>query len=145
MKPFNLDPVLNYRERIEDVARQRLQQAMEQEEKAQTLHDRLREALAVNYSALDQLRQEGTRVEKLLLFEQHNELLRDELTKAAQALHESRALVARRRQDLLKASQEKKVLEKLKQHQNLLYRRHLERLERRQMDEIAVLRHQRTT
>lgn len=143
MKPFSMDSVLKYREQLENMAQQQLLQAMEQQAEAQARHDQLTAALTTNYSSLQRLREEGTLVEQLLLFERHNEALREELVVAITALQEADDEVARRRKALLKTSQDKKVLEKLKNHQNLLYRRHLDQLERRQLDEIAVIRHQR--
>ncbi|OQX20571.1 MAG: flagellar export protein FliJ [Desulfobulbaceae bacterium A2] len=143
MKPFAMEPVLRYREQLENIAQQHLLQAMEQEAAAQARHDHLTTALATNYDALERLRREGTLVEQLLLFERHNEVLREALLLATSTLHEARDEVASRRKALLKTSQDKKVLEKLKHHQDLLYRRHLDRLERRQLDEIAVMRHHR--
>lgn len=143
MKPFTMHAVLKYRGQLEDSARQRLYQALEQEA-------RLHEALMAAEAELDELyiglardQEQGITVDRLVLYEQRIELVKAEAAERHSALARQQSVVAKCRQQLIKASKEKKIIEKIREHQDAAYARHLEKKEAAMLDEVAVLRHER--
>jgi flagellar FliJ protein len=50
--------------------------------------------------------------------------------------------VEKKRQHLLQASKNRKIIEKLEEQQNAAYKKHLDKLEAGMLDEIAVLSHE---
>ncbi len=143
MKPFSMEPVLRYRQQLEDAARQKLFASLEQESKIHASLLRAEEKLSSLYSAFSLEKQEGTTVDRLLLYENR---IRVEQAKAGQLrteLEEQKQVVARKRRQLIQASQDKKALEKLKEKQNLSYKQYKDKQEATMLDEIAVLRYRR--
>jgi len=143
VKPFAMDSVLKYRQQLEDAARQELFKAQEKET---ALRLRLREAeeeLETLYRNLEQERRDATTAERLILYERRIGIVRERVAALADKVAGQQERVRRRRRHLLKASQERKVLEKLREQQNRNYRNHLEKKEALMLDEIAVLFHER--
>lgn len=143
MKPFSMEPVLRYRQQLEDEARQKLFADLEKEEEIRTELTRTAGSLSRLYADLTLERIQGTTVARLLLFENHM-VIKQEKIKLLQAdLEKQEKVVERRRRHLLQASQDKKALEKLKERQNLAYKKYRDKKEAAMLDEIAVLRYSR--
>jgi flagellar FliJ protein len=143
MKPFALHAVLKYRRQLEDKALQNLTQALQEEARLQKEFQEVEEELTELYSDLKQDQLHGTSVDRLILFNQRIDLVKDLVAQRQKALEKQQLQVAQKRQILIKASKDKKVIEKLKEQQNAAYKRHLEKLEAGMLDEIAVLSHER--
>jgi len=143
MKPFSMEPVLRYRQQLEDEARQKLFADLEKEEEIRTELTRTAGSLSRLYADLTLERIQGTTVARLLLFENHM-VIKQEKIKLLQAdLEKQEKVVERRRRHLLQASQDKKALEKLKERQNLAYKKYRDKKEAAMLDEIAILRYSR--
>ena len=143
MKPFSMHAVLGYRRRTEDTARQQLYQALEVEA-------RLREALSQTQAEMVELiaglnrdREQGTTVDRLLLYEYTLDLIKQQIAARRSDLEKHQVQVAMKRQQLIKASKDRKIMEKLQEQQNAAYKSFLEKKELAQLDEIAVLSHGR--
>ena len=143
MKPFSLGAVLKYRKQLEDGARQQLYQAMEAEVRMQERLALVREELTELYSGMQQDRDAGTTVDRLILFEHRINLIRELEARRLTELKKQRSLVEKKRQHLVKTSKDRKIMEKLREQQNEAYRKYLEKQERGMLDEIAVLSHER--
>ncbi len=142
MKPFAMDSVLTYRQQLEDAARQKLFKALEQEA---ALRERLRkkqDELATLYRDLER-EKTATTAQRLMLYERRIHIVREQLAKLEEKMARQQERVKQRRRHLLKASQERKVLEKLREQQNKQYRDYLHKKEAQMLDEIAVLFHER--
>lgn len=143
MKPFTLHAVLKYRHQLEDQALQSLAQALEEETRLRQAFHQVEEELAELYHDLQRDKEQGTTVDRLILFDQRIDLVKTQVAERQTALEKQQLQVNKRRQQLLKASKDRKVIEKLKEQQNAAYKHHLDKLEAGMLDEIAVLSHER--
>jgi flagellar FliJ protein len=143
MKPFTLHAVLKYRHQLEDQALQSLAQALEVETRLRQALNQVEEELAELYHDLQRDKEQGTTVDRLILFDQRIDLVKTQVAERRTALEKQQLQVNKRRQQLLKASKDRKVIEKLKEQQNAAYKHHLDKLEAGMLDEIAVLSHER--
>ncbi len=143
MKPFSMEPVLRFRQQLEDEARQKLFTSKKKESEISRQLENAQNTFADLINNFEREKKEGTTIDRLLLYENRILLNREELVELQKKLADQQKEVARRRRRLLQASQEKKALEKLKEKQNLAYKQYKERQEAAMLDEIAVLRHGR--
>lgn len=143
MKSFNMHAVLKYRKQLEDNARQQLYQALELE--ARLLEATMQTEAALSDLCLDAQRdkEQGTSVDRMLLFEYRIDLVKQQLEDHRSDLEKQQAQVSIKRQQLVKASKDRKVMEKLKEQQNTAHARYLDKKEMAMLDEIAVLSHER--
>ena len=144
MKPFSMHAVLGYRRRLEDTARQQLHQALETEARLQEALIRIEAEKDELIEALSCDREQGTTVDRLLLYEYRLDLVKQQIVSRRSDLEKHQVQVAMKRQQLLKASKERKIMEKLQEQQNAAYKTFVEKKELAQIDEIAVLSHERT-
>ncbi|MCL2457641.1 MAG: flagellar FliJ family protein [Desulfobulbus sp.] len=143
MKPFSMHAVVKYRQQLEDTARQSMYHALETEARLQEALLRTEKELAELYADLRQEQEQGTTVDRLRLFESRIDLVRRELETRQNELIKQQALVAKRRQMLVKRSKDKKIIEKLREQQNAAYAVFLEKKQLAMLDEIAVLSYER--
>ena len=143
MKPFALGAVLRYRRQLEDAARRELHQALQAEARLRTALRHAQAELAELYAGLERDQARGTTADQLLLYEHRIDLVREQEQRRQRDVARQQEQVAQQRQLLIKASTDRKVLEKLREQQDAAYRRHLERKETEMLDEIAVLSHER--
>ncbi len=143
MKPFSLNTVLKYRKQMEDVAINRL--AVEEQKKT-SIENELKEQNAYYdklITTLEHLQTTGIGVDQLILFEDRLQFIKGELEQLEEKIEKAKKLVRKARSQVLLKAKEKKALEKLRDNQNLAWKKHLEKKETTQMDEIATLRHER--
>jgi len=143
MKPFTMHAVLKYRRQLEDAARQALYQALEVEARLQEALLLAEGELTGLYAGLQRDKEQGTTVDRLLLFEYRIDLVKQQVEQRRQDLEKQQTLVTQKRQQLVKASKGRKIMEKLEEQQNAAYAKFLEKKELAMLDEIAVLSHER--
>jgi flagellar FliJ protein len=143
MKPFTLHAVLKYRHQLENVALQSLHQALEVEARLREALVQAEAELTELYSGLQQDKNQGTTVDRLLLFDNRFELVKHQVELRQNDLEKQQVQVANKRQQLVKASKGRKIMEKLQEQQNAAYAKYLEKKELSMLDEIAVLSHER--
>jgi len=142
MKPFTLHAVSKFRNQLETRALQELAQAMEKERQLREAFELTSRELEELYAGLQRDKEHGTTVDRLIMFDQRIDLIQEELHKRKKALEKQRGQVAKKRQHLLQASKNRKIIEKLEEQQNAAYKKHLDKLEAGMLDEIAVLSHE---
>jgi flagellar FliJ protein len=143
MKPFSLHAVLKYRQQLEDLARQRLYQALEVEARLREAQLKVDAELAELYRCLQRDQEQGTTVDRLILFDHRIELVKEEAVRRQTELDKQKVQVEKKRQQLIKTSKDKKIMEKIREQQNAAYAKYLEKKEAGMLDEIAVLSHAR--
>lgn len=143
MKPFTLDAVLKYRGQLEDLARQRLYQALEVEARLLEALDKVSTELAGLHQGLQRDQEQGTTIDRLILFHHRIDLVAKEVDRCQAELNKQQIQVAKKRQQLIKTSKDKKVMEKIREQQNAAYAKYLDKKEAGMLDEIAVLSHAR--
>ena len=139
MKPFNLETVLKYRQRLKDQAQSRFQSAQRKLAEA-------RESLAEKQgeyqhllNTFKKLETDGIAVDDHIRYQNRLEFVSAELEECEKEVQKKREVVILERKQLLHTSQDERVLGKLKEKQNLEYRRYVNRKETAILDEIAVL------
>lgn len=135
---FKLQTVLKYRKILEDQAQQRLSELLAAEVRLQQQIDETRMRLGQLGAQLQQKQQAGLTILELRLYEdqidhyrQQNEHLQIQQNELIQQLNE-------RRQELLIAARERKIIEKLKEKQLAEYLRKMDSRERVMLDEISL-------
>lgn len=143
MKPFSLETVLKYRKRLEDIAKNRLHEA-------QTAMQRVRERLEAEeqlyaelMATVDRRQFEGIDILDLIRYEEQIQFSKNRITAIRKTLEEKTARFVEERDNLIKRSKERKVMDKLKTKQNQAWREHLDKKEAAMLDEIAVIFHER--
>jgi flagellar FliJ protein len=143
MKPFTMHAVLKYRKQLEDIARQRLYQALEEEARMQAALLQIKEELTELYTSLQKDKEQGTTVDRLILFDHRIEVVQELVARRQSELEKQQVQVAKNRQQLVKTSKDRKIMEKLREQQNAAYAQYLEKKETIMLDEIAVLSYAR--
>jgi len=141
MQPFKLHAVIKFRQQLEDVARQQLFAAQEKEHAARTLLNTRQHELQTLYDTLQQDKEQGTTVTRLIMLENRISLVQEQLVRDREGVQKAQSLVQSKRKVLLKASQDRKVIEKVKEKQDSSYEQYLSKKERAMLDELAVLFH----
>ena len=137
-KKFKLQSVLNYRQSLEDQARQLLADSMQRRQQYVELlqqHQQRRQQLV---DELEARQREGLSIADIELFEGQIAHRRQLSLAVQQQLEELERQIQQQREELLNASREKQVMEKLKAKQEAEYRRELARKEREILDEISL-------
>ena len=141
MKPFSLDAVLDFRKRLEDLAHARFIAAQNSEQQTRT---RLQEEETLYASLVDDAdrrQAEGIVIDELLSLEEHLLFVKNKIQILRRELSKRCDKTEQERQNLLKKSKEKQVMEKLKEKQNKEWQQHLNKKEAAMLDEIAILYH----
>jgi len=140
-KPFALETVLGYRKRLENLARQRMFQAQKECIAVATRLTEEETRMSHLLHETEKMQIEGIQITDLIFREELLLSLQDNLKAIRRKLEEKEALVNQMRQDLLKRSKERQIMEKLKDEQNKSWRMYLDKKEASMLDEIAVIRH----
>lgn len=143
MKPFRLHTVLSYRRTLENRAQERLVRAREEEERLLREMEREQTRLRDLCMEFEDKKKQGINVGEVLVYQNHLHQVRNLIAQRESELQSARDDVARKERDLSRASRERKLLEKLKEKQDRRYRQYLEDKEKKELDEIAVLFHER--
>jgi flagellar FliJ protein len=140
-KPFTLDTVLNYRKRLEDLAKNRFFEA-------RNIHtiisDKLqseKKALTALIEETEKLQAEGVEIRKLILFEEKITASQKNVIAIEKNLQEKAKIVEQEQKNLLKRSRERQIMDRLKIEQNVSWQRYLDKKEAAMLDEIAIIRH----
>lgn len=140
-KPFTLDTVLNYRKRLEDVAKNRFFEA-------KRIHAIIREKLVSEKNILstvilecEELQINGVEITKLILFEEKISTSQKNILAIEKNIQEKAKLVDQEKANLLMRSREYQVMERLKVEQNDSWRQYLDKKEAAMLDEVAIMRH----
>ena len=138
MNKFKLQPALKVRERLEKLYQKSF---AEQVQVTQRLTDQLNileEAFQENSSAVDLAKRNGFTIADLVgangfgqRLKYHQSVVQDQMT-------EQQELMERRRQELVSATQQKRVLEILREKHELREREKLQREETFELDEVSL-------
>jgi flagellar protein FliJ len=141
MKPFSLEAVLNYKQRLEDIAKNRLFKAQQAEYQAMA---RLREQDELYVDLVDTAARrqlEGVGITELIGYEEHIQYVKNRIQTLQAELTKRHEKTAAERENLLTRSKEKQAMEKLKEKQNTAWRQYLNKKEAAMLDEIAIIYH----
>jgi len=140
---FKLEPVRKHRRILEDQARQRLAEV-------QTSYAAHQQETAQRQTALEHIQNElrrqqssGINAVELLLYDQSLQRHRRQLEESRRRAEELEQAIAQRFEALAEACRNRRLLEKLKEKQRQAWRQKLQRLERNQLDETALIQFMR--
>lgn len=140
-KPFTLDTVLDYRQQLEDIAKNNLAQARAAVEAASSELARGKERYQQQLLIIEQVQQQGVAIGELIRLEEMLTYLKDQVALYEKQLKKCHEQVARARKELMKKAKERQVMEKLKERQNAEWRKYLSKKEAAMLDEIAIIFH----
>lgn len=140
---FKLQPVLNYRQTLEDQAKQDLGRCLQKEAELMEAIQVEEQDLGALYRNLERRQQQGISVDELLLYHHRISSKIEQLAHLADRMDRLRDQIVRKRETLADAARDKKLLEKLKEKKNLQFQQELKRRETAVLDEIAVQFHRR--
>lgn len=141
MKPFKLESVLNYRRILENQAQQKLAEAFDREAALITEINREEEELHQLYRDREERQQIGMTVHEMQLYENRISHQVQQLAALVDALEICRDAISACREKLCEASREKKLMEKIKEKHLQEQHQAMNRLEAKNLDELAVLFH----
>lgn len=137
MPQFSLQTALNVRERIEKTKQkafaEQIQVAQQLKDEMQALEARLIQSAQEE----NQAKMSGFSVQQLVFHQRYRQRLKREIRLLAQKQAQHEQLLERHRQEVLKASQDKKALEVLKEREGQRWQKKQRKLEMAEMDEIA--------
>ncbi len=141
MKPFNLDTVLDYRKRLEDIAIHRLAEAKRQEKIIQQKLDEDNRHLAALIKETEQLQNKTISILDLINFENRILFLKKNIHSVKTKLQEKSENRNRMQENLVEKSRNRQIMASLKDQQNRSWKKHLDKKEVAMLDEIATIRH----
>ncbi len=141
MKPFNLDTVLDYRKRLEDIAIHRLAEAKRQEKIIQQKLDEDSRNLAALIKEIEQLQNETISILDLINFENRILFLKKNIHSVKTKLHEKSENRNKMQENLIEKSRNRQIMASLKDQQNRAWKKYLDKKEVAMLDEIATIRH----
>lgn len=141
MKPFSLDTVLSYRERLEDLAKNKLAEALQAHKDAQKVLSDLEADYQEKAVLIEKVQMEGVGINDLIRLEEHLAYTKQRIAEERDTLEQRRKDVEKSRLHLLDKSRERQVMEKLKEKQNDAWKQHLNKKEAAFLDEIAIVFH----
>jgi len=143
MKPFSLDAVLKYRKQREDKAATLLAQELNKLQAAKSelsaAEDSLR-SLIHNFSIAQN---RGILVQELVRYQNRIDWLKNHIVELKANVEKCTQQVNYARNKVIHRSKDRKVMEQLRDRQNKKYKDFLDKKETLQLDEIAVLSHDR--
>ncbi|WP_027184427.1 flagellar export protein FliJ [Desulfovibrio inopinatus] len=136
---FNLQKVLDYRERLEDEAKQAFADAQAKIFAQNQFLDKLQHQLAEHEQA--SVAQKTQTAAEMMLYRDYKERLLQEVAQAVNRLAELEQHCETCRVDLVIRSKDRKLLEKLKENQAKRHARDLAHAEQSEFDEMATVRY----
>ena len=141
MQPFSMQPVLKYRQQLEDMARQSLASSQRRLAELKQVATRIQTEIQKVAQTLEEKSSIGISGDSLQMHRNWLERLQQQLQEAEEHLQHQQDSVNRRRDLLLRASQERRALEKLRDQQDQAYDDWCNQRENNLLDETAILRH----
>ena len=141
MKPFAFHTVLNYRKRLEDTARQRLAEAKKAVDAVAKKLGEEQDALAALIHKKERLQEEGINIMELVLYEEQITRAQANIKAIEKNLLDKTEIMHQEQQHLLRRAKDRRIMERLKERQDIAWKAYLDKKELAMLDEIAITRH----
>lgn len=138
MKKFNLQIVLDYRQRLEDTARLELSKAQEKLRALCAEAEAAKLSLEELYAEFEKNQREGISPHEFILYRNHISMRHSEIEKLIERQQLAETELEQRRAELLDASMKKQIMEKFKDKKDLEFQKFLQGKENIFLDEIAI-------
>ena len=133
--------MLDYRRRLEDQAINKLSEARKEKEVIEEKIVLKKKTYQNVLNNRDDIQKNGCSILELITVEAKIDFTIKQIQELETVLSNKEAYVQRAHQSLLKRSKEKQILEKLRDKQNIAWRKYLNKKEAAMLDEIAILRY----
>lgn len=141
MKPFALYTVLDYRKRQEDTARQRFAEARKvMDTVANRLHDE-QDMLNALIRKKELLEKKGINILELVLYEEQITKVIANVKAIEKNLKDKTEIMRKEQQNLVRRAKDRRIMERLKERQDLAWKGYLDKKEMSMLDEVAITRH----
>ncbi|MBE7414852.1 MAG: flagellar export protein FliJ [Deltaproteobacteria bacterium] len=140
---FTLEPLFNYRQRLEDFCRKGFEEALGLLKEEEKKIERLRELYRQSSAEIDSLKEKGEAPVELDIHYAYVEGLKKHIADQERILREVNLLAERKRGELVEASKNRKVIEAFKDKSLESYNKEARRREQRESDELVTLRYGR--
>lgn len=141
VKPFTLDTVLEYRQRLEDGAKNDLYEARTKEMLAREKVEEQKNVYNTLITHSQKMQQNECSILDVISMESRITFAKQKLSELYEILKKQKQLTHKAHTLLVRRSKEKKVMVKLKEKQNSEWQKYLNKKEAAMLDEIAILRH----
>lgn len=135
---FKLQPVLNYRQSLEDQAQQALAASLQLRGELENRLLKEQEQLGQNDAELKQRQKKGMTIAEIDLFEAQIGHHRRVISQLREGLGQLEEKILAQREVLFEAARNREIMEKLKARKVAEQRRELDRRERAMLDEISL-------
>jgi len=141
---FKLQTVLDLKQKIEDDEKEKLAKLIQEKIREEQILERLKQAEVQARTELREKQQAGKLdIDELRRYDSHLKRLANAIISQNLRLKELDIRIETQRQVLLKASQDKKIYEKLKEKHQEVFIQEQEEEERKFIDELATSRYKR--
>jgi len=126
---------------LEDIAQHRLVEAQKVEE---TIRKKLKDemsALELFINETEALQAKGIGITELIRYEERITAQKQNILAIKKNLSEKSELVEKEHQHLIQRSKERQIMERLKETQNIAWKKYVDKKEAAMLDEIATTRH----
>ena len=139
MKPFRLQTILEYRQRLEDEAHKALMLSIE--EQNQLIAERDAEQAAVNRLGreCEEAKTNQVQLQEIMLYDECLVVKKRQVLVCEHKILEQEKIVRQKQEALTKARQEKRILEMLKEKRSAAEKERQEQQEKAFLDELGVL------
>lgn len=137
MPQFSLQTALNVRERVERLKQKAFAEQLQVSQKIKNQIETIQKESKLSAEQLSSLKQQGFTITQLQFYGQYQKRLEQQIMILESQLKEQNEIVEVKQQELLKATQNRRVLEILKEKELQRFWKKQDRLERIEMDEIA--------
>lgn len=141
---FRLEPLFQYRQRLEDLSRRGLEEALGLLKEEEQKIERLKELYARSSAEIDALKEKGEAAGEIELHYFYIDGLKRHIADQEKALREISELAERKRGELVEASRSRKVIETFKEKSLNSYNKEAKRKEQKESDELVTLRYGRS-
>ena len=138
MNKFKLQTALKVRERLEKLYQKSFAEQVQVTQRLTDQLNLLEEAFQENSSAVDLAKRNGFTITDLVRANEFGQRLKYHQSVVQDQMTEQQELIERRRQELVSATQQKRVLEILREKHELREREKLQREETFELDEVSL-------
>jgi len=143
MYRFTLEALLNHRRHQEEACQKELAQARRRLTDERAKLERKKREKQESLEKLQAKKKESTTVSDIILHLNYIQQLSKDIEDQAMHVHKTVKLADQKRHELISVMQKRKTLKKLKYKEQQAYQQKLMQDERKLMDEIASIRHDR--
>ncbi|MFP4465474.1 MAG: flagellar export protein FliJ [Candidatus Goldiibacteriota bacterium] len=140
---FRFDTVLRVKEKKEEALKRELMHLTALRLEQEKIRKAVSRSSAENLRMKNEEKQKGTDIGRLIYYEQHLSVLRYRIVEAEKKIQELHKMADRKREEVVEASKEKKIFEKLRDRDYKIFNKNILAAEQKQLDETSISKYNR--